>query len=99
MVTGKTKVIGIIGSTERVQTSLSPAIHNSAFRAMGLDWTYVGFPCEKAGPRLIKDLVNAGVAGLNVTMPHKVVALRACSQVDEFAEKAGAVNTIVDLGG
>ena len=49
MVSGATRVTGIIGWP--VAHSLSPAMHNAAFAALGLDWTYVAFPVDPARGR------------------------------------------------
>ena len=73
-VRGSTRVAGIIG--DPVAHSRSPAIHNAAFAALGLDWVFVAFPVragdgERRRPR---DAGAAASRGLNVTMPHKTDA-------------------------
>lgn len=97
MISGATRVTGIIGWP--VTHSLSPAMHNAAFAALGLDWTYVAFPTPPAAVgSAIRGLAAAGVAGLNVTIPHKQAALDACSAVSEAAAAIGAANTLVPDG-
>ena len=92
-----TRVAGIIGWP--VEHSLSPAMHNAAFAALGLNWTYVAFPVHPdRAERAIAGLAAAGCAGLNATIPHKVAALRAASSASEAAVAIGAANTLVPDG-
>lgn len=97
MIGARTRVAAVVGSP--VGQSVSPAMHNAAFRAAGLDWVYVAF--EVAPGRLGPALAGAramGLAGLSITIPHK---LDAASEVDECSETAravGAVNTVVPAG-
>lgn len=96
-ISGRTRVAGIIGWP--VSHSLSPAMHNAAFGALGLDWRYVAFPVDPArvGDAL-RGLAAAGVAGLNVTIPHKRAVLDGCSAVSPAVEAIGAANTLVPDG-
>jgi shikimate dehydrogenase len=97
VISGATRVAGIIGWP--VAHSLSPAMHNAAFRELGLDWVYVAFP---VAPERVADAVTglaaAGVAGLNVTIPHKQAVLAGCSGVSEAAAAIGAANTLISDG-
>jgi len=90
---GTTRIAGIIGWP--VSASLSPAIHNAAFAAAGLDWAYVAFPVR---PERIADSVSGmralGIAGLNVTMPHKRAVIPYLDALSDEAAALGAVNTI-----
>jgi shikimate dehydrogenase len=85
---------GIIGGSEQVARSLSPVIHNAAFKAMGLDWRYVGFPVAADPAAAVKGLAQAGVRGLNVTMPHKSSIFDALDELAPGVESIGAVNTV-----
>ena len=97
-ITGKTTVAGIIGWP--VSHSLSPVMQNAAFAALGLDWVYVPFPvAPEALPDAIAGLKEAGVAGFNVTIPHKVAIVPLLDRVDPDAALIGAVNTVVVRGG
>jgi shikimate dehydrogenase len=92
----RTRVYAIIGSP--VEHSLSPAMHNAGFAAEGLNALYVAFEVEElaaamAGVRAL------GVAGLSVTVPHKVAVMRYLDRLDEAARQVGAVNTVVVEGG
>jgi shikimate dehydrogenase len=90
-------VVGVIGWP--VRHSLSPAIHNAAFGALGLDWAYVAFEVE---PGRAADAIGAvralDLAGLNVTMPHKADVVGAVDRLSATAEALGAVNTISRRG-
>jgi shikimate dehydrogenase len=93
MVMGTTTLVGIIGSP--VSHSLSPAMHNAAFRSLGLDWVYVPLPVKPH--RLwaaLEGLSALGFAGANVTVPHKESVMDFLDQVSRNAEDIGAVNTI-----
>ncbi len=93
-ITAHTRVAGVIG--DPVAHSLSPAIHNAAYRALGLDWVYVGLPVPAGrGHEAIRALPVLGIAGVNVTMPHKSDAADACDALTGDAAALGAVNTVV----
>jgi shikimate dehydrogenase len=97
-VTGHTTVTGIIG--DPVAQSRSPAIHNAAYAARGLDWIYVPFPVRAGEVRAALDGLRAlGAAGCNVTMPHKHEAALACDQLEATATAIGVVNTVWVRGG
>jgi shikimate dehydrogenase len=87
-------VVGIIGWP--VSGSLSPVIHNAAFSALDMDWTYVPMPVPPGSvPSALEGLRALGFAGANVTMPHKTEAARVVGERTEDAELLEAVNTIV----
>lgn len=93
----RTRVAGVIG--DPIQHSLSPAIHNEAFRVHGDDWVYVAFPVSAANAVAAIGAMRAfGVSGLSVTMPHKELVVSALDHVDASARAIGAVNTIVRDG-
>lgn len=97
-ITGKTKLIGLLGSP--VGHSISPMMHNEAFRHLGLDYTYLAFDVGTDGlPAAVEGLKALGARGFNLTMPNKNLM---CSLVDELspaAQLVGAVNTIVNEHG
>jgi shikimate dehydrogenase len=91
---GSTRVYGIIG--DPVSQSCSPAMHNAAFAAAGIDAVYVPFhvrPAELA--RAVAGLRAADVVGLNVTVPHKQAVLKVLDGLRPRARAYGAVNTIL----
>jgi shikimate dehydrogenase len=86
--------VGIIGWP--VSHSLSPAIHNAAFSAMGLDWVYVPLPVAPGAlPEALAGLGALGFAGANITMPHKTETAERSAQLSEDAQRLQAVNTLV----
>lgn len=89
---GATQVYGIIGNP--VSHSLSPAMHNAAFAAMGLNSVYVPFPVTDVAAALT-GLKALGVRGVSVTIPHKQAVLAHLDELDPVAARIGAVNTLV----
>jgi shikimate dehydrogenase len=78
-----------------IRHSASPAMHNAAFAALGLNWRYLAFEVHPdqlraaiAGARAMR------FAGLNLTVPHKLLALDMVDSLDISAKTWGAVNTI-----
>ena len=89
---------GVVGHP--VAHSRSPAIHNAAYRELGLDWRYVKLPLP---PDLFEEGVRAlpgsGYRGVNVTIPHKEAALALADEAGEAARAIGAANTLSFEGG
>ncbi|MBI2848398.1 MAG: shikimate dehydrogenase, partial [Chloroflexi bacterium] len=97
-ISAKTKVCGLIG--DPVEHSMSPAMHNAAFRELGLDYVYLPFRVTRENlGQAIAGLRGLNFRGLNVTIPHKVEVLQFLDEMDPLAEKIGAVNTIVNNDG
>ena len=94
MLTGRTRLVGLIG--DPVSESLSPRMQNAAFAARGLDWAYVPLPvpAERLEAAAL-GLVALGFAGANVTIPYKTAILSYCDELNGVAERAGSVNTLV----
>ena len=79
---------------------MSPAIHNAAFAALGLDMVYVPLPVRDADVgAAVLGLAALGFRGANVTVPHKGAVLPFLQRVDGDADLAEAVNTIVVADG
>jgi shikimate dehydrogenase len=78
-----------------VAHSISPAMHNAAFDALGMDAVYVPFPItpEDLEPA-VRGLFAAGLGGLNVTVPHKEAMLTVVDDLSPVAVAVGAVNTV-----
>jgi len=97
-ISGTTRVIAIFGHP--VSHSLSPAMHNSAFREMGLDYCYIALDVLPSELRAAIEGVRAmDIAGLNITVPHKEAVMPMLDKVDPEASFIGAVNTIVNRSG
>ncbi|MCI8299739.1 MAG: shikimate dehydrogenase [Lachnospiraceae bacterium] len=93
-ITGTTKLTALLGSP--VAHSISPQMHNEAFRQLGLDYVYLAFDVT---PDTLKDAVSglkaAGICGFNLTMPLKVHILPLLDEITPAAKLAGAVNTVM----
>jgi shikimate dehydrogenase len=90
----RTKLAGLIGWP--LEHTLSPAIHNAAYEAMGLNWVYLPLPVPDGQDlvRVVAGLKGLPFVGFNVTMPYKRVMLSVCDEVATAAAMAGAVNTV-----
>ena len=97
-VNGETKVVGLFG--DPVSHSLSPAMHNAAFRAVGLNYCYLPFRVlrEDLGPAM-QAVVSLGMQGVNITAPHKEAARRYLDELSPEAHFLEAVNTIKNIEG
>ena len=97
-ISGKTRVCAIIG--DPVEHSLSPVMHNAAFKELGLNLVYVAFTVTR---NELKDAISGarslGMQGLNVTMPHKNAVMSYLDETDSTAKAIGAVNTILNEQG
>lgn len=92
------RIVALFG--DPVEHSRSPAMHNAAFRALGLDWVYVA---HRVPPAELGAAIAAarlfGYAGLNVTVPHKEAVVPHLDDLGDAARSIGAVNTVVRRGG
>ena len=97
-ISGKTKVCAIIG--DPVEHSLSPVMHNAAFKELGLNLVYMAFTVTtKELKTAIMGARSLGLTGLNVTMPHKNAVMNYIDEVDATVKGIGAVNTILSNHG
>jgi shikimate dehydrogenase len=97
-ISGKTKLVGVMG--DPIEHSVSPAMHNIAFNAMGLDYVYVPFNVKKADLAKAVQAVRAlNIRGLNVTIPHKVEIIPLLDDIDSLAGAIGAINVLVNNDG
>ncbi|MGE3803448.1 MAG: shikimate dehydrogenase [Gemmataceae bacterium] len=94
-----TKIFGVIG--DPVAHSLSPVIHNAAFRRLGLNAVYVPFRVPRGQlASFLKDYARLPVSGYSVTIPHKEAALAAAADKEQAATEIEAANTLIagDVG-
>ncbi len=89
-----TEIYGVIA--DPIAHSLSPLIHNVAYRELGLNKVYVPFrvPSEDLD-RFLQECGDLGVKGLSVTIPHKEAVLAHATRMDASVEEIGAANTLV----
>ena len=93
MITGKTKLTGVIGHP--IKHSFSPPMHNTAYKKMNMDYVYVPFHILPENiDNLITSAKTMNIQGLNVTIPYKTPIIPQLDEIDEIAQKIGAVNTI-----
>ncbi|WP_303234781.1 shikimate dehydrogenase [Methanosphaera cuniculi] len=93
MITGKTKLTGVIGHP--IKHSFSPPMHNTAYKKMNMDYVYVPFHILPENiDNLITSAKTMNIQGLNVTIPYKTTIIPQLDEIDEIAQKIGAVNTI-----
>ena len=98
MISAKTKLFALIG--DPVEGSVSPAMHNAAFKFLGLDCVYLALRVPRVGlADAISGVKALGFAGLNVTHPHKIAVVGMLDELDESAGSVGAVNTIKNDNG
>jgi 3-dehydroquinate dehydratase/shikimate dehydrogenase len=89
-----TKVYGVIG--DPVAQSLSPLVHNAAFKAHGLNCVYVPFRVQRNELEgFLKDFDQVPVHGYSVTIPHKEAAATLAQEKDSTVEWIQAANTLV----
>ncbi|MEH1926308.1 MAG: shikimate dehydrogenase [Nostoc sp.] len=93
LITGKTKLLGVIGHP--VEHSRSPLMHNAAIAHLKLDYVYLPFPIAPENLEIaIAGFAAIGVVGFNVTIPHKQAIIPLLSEITPLAQAIGAVNTV-----
>jgi len=93
-----TKTYAVIG--DPIDHSLSPAIHNAAFLFLRLDCTYIAYRIPKGELEYgVESLKKIGIAGFNVTIPHKIDMMKLLNETDEECRLVGATNTVVNDNG
>ena len=92
-ITGKTKLLGIIG--DPVEHSLSPVMHNAAIANLGLDYIYVPFPVQQNNlAEALAGFSAVNLKGFNITIPHKQEIIPLLTEISDDAANIGAVNTV-----
>ncbi len=98
LINGKTQLIGIFGHP--ISHTLSPTLHNSAYKHLKLNYVYVPLDIiEKDLEKALEALRIYNFAGINVTIPYKEKVIPYLDGLDPLAEKIGACNTIVNTNG
>ena len=92
------KTYAVIG--DPIDHSLSPTIHNAAYRELDLECTYIAYRVLQGDLATgIESLKKIKIAGFNITIPHKIEMMRYLDNVDVTCEKIGAVNTVLNDDG
>jgi shikimate dehydrogenase len=90
------RFVGVLGWP--LEVTLSPLMHNVAFRRLGLDWIYLRWPVRPDDlGAAVGGLRALGAEGANVTMPHKQSIVEHLDSLDGDAAATGAVNTVQRL--
>jgi 3-dehydroquinate dehydratase/shikimate dehydrogenase len=96
-VDSRTKIYGVIG--DPVAHSLSPLIHNSAFRSLGINALYVPIRVPRGElAAFLREFNALPVEGYSVTIPHKEAAINVAQAKDPAVIWVGAANTLVHEG-
>lgn len=97
-ISGMTRVVAVCG--QDIGYTLSPAMHNAAFRHCALDYVYVTFEVAPAAVRQAVDGIRGfGLAGVNVTKPLKTDVLPFLDEVSAVSRRIGSINTVVNDSG
>jgi shikimate dehydrogenase len=97
-ISGKTQVCGVIG--DPIEHSLSPAMHNAAFKHLKLDFVFLAFRVKAADlDNAMRGVRGLGIRGLNVTMPHKIAIIRYLDEADSNVRSLGSANTLLNDAG
>ena len=97
-ISAKTQFCAVIGNP--VGHTLSPAIHNAAFQALGLDFVYVACQVEDVKGALAGMRALGNFRGMSVTIPHKTEVMKYVDDIAEVDRNIGSINTIIrDEGG
>mgnify|MGYP002582167367 CR=1 FL=1 len=92
-ITGTTRLTCLLGSP--VAHSISPQMHNEAFRLLDLDYRYLAFDVTPEElPAVVAGLKAIHIRGFNLTMPHKTAILPFMDELTPAAKLAQAVNTV-----
>ena len=92
------KTFAVIG--DPIDHSLSPTIHNAAYRNLNLECTYIAYRIPKNELESgIHSLKSIEISGFNVTIPHKIEIMKLLDETDETCKMIGAANTVVNDDG
>jgi len=92
-----TQLCAVIGNP--VRHSLSPLIHNTAFRVLGLNYVYLAFEVEDLEACLKGMRALGGFRGLSVTIPHKENIIKYLDELDSVTQKIKSANTVINENG
>ncbi len=97
-INNNTKIVGVIGHP--IKHTLSPIMHNYAYKNLNLDYVYLPFDISSIGLHdSLKGMVALGIRGFNVTIPHKERIIEYMEELSDSAKIVGAVNTVVNDNG
>src|SRR2546430_7699683 len=98
VISGRTRLTAIFG--DPVEHSMSPAMHNAAYEALGLDRAYVAFHVTAEHlATAIAAIPALQIAGVNLTVPHKEAAVTLIAHLSREAQILGAINCVINRDG
>jgi shikimate dehydrogenase len=98
MINGKTKLLGVIGNP--IEHTASPSMHNAVLKELNLNYVYVPILVNLNKIETAMSAIKAlNISGINVTIPFKELVMPFLDEIDPYALKVGAVNTIVNNDG
>ena len=96
-ISATTRFCALLG--DPVRHSLSPQIHNRWYKEHDIDAVYLALPVSKGQvAQTLRTLAATGAIGANITVPHKLEALKACDRLTDEARQVGAVNSVLFEG-
>jgi shikimate dehydrogenase len=99
-ITAKTKICMVIG--DPIEHSLSPQIHNAGYEALNITDQFV-YVASQVEVNKIKEFIDGvrvmNIKGISCTIPHKIAVMPYLDEIEDIAQKIGAVNTIVNEDG
>jgi shikimate dehydrogenase len=96
-ISNNTRLYAVIG--DPVAHSLSPAIHNAAFAALGIDSVYMPFRVKDVKNALTGMRALENFHGMSVTIPHKIEAMNYLDEISEIDRNIGSINTVINEKG
>jgi len=95
---GSTQIVGVFGSP--ITHTASPAMHNAAFAALKMNWAYLAFQVDPANLKsALHGVRDMNYRGVNLTVPHKILAVDLVDEASPEARQLGAVNTVAVKNG
>ena len=83
---GSTTLVGVFGAP--IKHTAAPAMHNAAFEALKMNWAYLAFHVDPQNLRAaLQGAHGMGLAGVNLTVPHKILALDCVDEIETEARK------------
>ena len=92
------RTFAVIG--DPIEHSLSPSIHNAAFKALNLDCTYIAYRIPRGELKEgVESLKQIKISGFNVTIPHKIEMMQYLDEFSPECKMIGATNTVANEDG
>jgi shikimate dehydrogenase len=97
MISPRTRLCAVVGNP--IGHSMSPAIHNAGYAALGLDFVYVAFRVQDIGAALSGMRAMDNFRGMSITIPHKIEAMKYVDEIADVDRSIGSINTVINENG